>query len=183
VRPPDVLRDDRPLSRLSYLLFTSQLVIAGVFAVAAVGKLRAPAAFVASLAGFGLPARRARPVAAGVIAAEAAVVPLALIPATAVAGLVLATLLLTTFALAIVRTLRRGLRPRCRCLGAAGAPLRKAHVARNAALALLAAAGALAAAVTSPDLEAAPLAVAALIAAVALLVLATLDDLLEVVSS
>jgi hypothetical protein len=154
VRPPDVLRDDRPLSRLSYLLFTSQLVIAGVFAVAAVGKLRAPAAFVASLAGFGLPARRARPVAAGVIAAEAAVVPL-----------------------------RRGLRPRCRCLGAAGAPLRKAHVARNAALALLAAAGALAAAVTSPDLEAAPLAVAALIAAVALLVLATLDDLLEVVSS
>ena len=47
---------------------------------------------------------------------------------------------------------------------------------------MLSAAGAVAAAVTSPDLEAAPLAVAAIVAAVALLVLATFDDLLEVVS-
>ena len=168
---------------LTYLLYTSQLVIAGTFAVAAFGKLRAPAAFVASLAGFGLLGRRAlRPVAYGVMAAEVAVVPLTLIPATAVVGLSLATVLLTAFACAINATLRRGLRPRCRCLGAAGAPLRKAHVARNAALAVLAAAGAVAAAATAPELEAEPLAVAAIIAAVALIILATFDDLLAVVS-
>ena len=158
-------------------------MIAGTFAVAAFGKLRAPAAFVASLAGFGLLGRRAlRPVAYGVIAAEVAVVPLTLVPATAVAGLTRDRAADRLRVRDQCDRCTRGLRPRCRCLGAAGAPLRKAHVARNAALAVLAAAGAVAAAATAPELEAEPLAVAAIIAAVTLIVLATFDDLLAVVS-
>ncbi len=153
---------------------------AGVFALAVVGKLRAPEAFVASLADFGL--RRARrPVAYAVMAAEAAVIPLVLLPATAPYGLALAALLLVGFAVAIAATLRRGVRPTCRCFGTKSAPLRGAHVARNLILAALAAAGVVAAA-QDPAFVGAALAVAAIVAAVALLVLATFDDLVEVLA-
>ena len=168
---------------LTYLLLTSQLVTAGVFALAVIGKLRAPATFAASLADFGLlPARAHRPVAYAVMAAEAAVVPLVLIPATAAFGLAFGASLLAGFAAAVRATLRRGRRPRCRCFGTASAALRGAHVARNVVLALLAVAGAIVAPRTGAALDAAPLAVAGLIAFVALAALATFDDLVEVLA-
>jgi hypothetical protein len=151
-------------------------VTAGVFALAVVGKLRAPEAFVASLADFGL--RRARrPVAYAVMAAEAAVIPLVLLVAPV--GLTLAAVLLLGFAAAIITTLRRGARPSCRCFGTKSAPLRGAHVIRNLVLAALALAGLVAG---DHDLAGAPQAVAAIVAAVALLVLGTFDDLVEVLA-
>jgi hypothetical protein len=151
-------------------------VTVGVFALAVVGKLRAPATFVASLADFGL--RRARrPVAYAVIAAEAAVIPLVLLVPPA--GLALATLLLLAFAAVIAVTLGRGARPSCRCFGTKSAPLRGAHVARNLALAALAVAGLFAG---DHAFAGAPLAVGAILAAVALLLLATFDDLVEVLA-
>jgi hypothetical protein len=167
------------------LLVISQLVTAGVFALSAFGKLRAPGAFVASLADFGLlPARLHRPAGHALIAAETAVVPLVLVPALAPVGLGLAAVLLGLFAAVIVATLRRGRRPRCRCFGVASAPLGPAHVARNVVLAALAGAGAVTAAATAASwsLEPAPLAAGALIAAVALAVVAAFDDLVEVVA-
>jgi hypothetical protein len=176
LRPADVLPHDLSLRRLSYLLLTSQLVTAGVFALAVVGKLRAPQAFVASLADFGLQRAR-RPVAYAVIAAEAAVVPLVLLVAPA--GLALGALLLLAFAGTIAVTLNRGARPTCRCFGAKSAPLRGAHVARNLVLAALAVAGLFAG---EHAFAGAPLAVGAILAAVALLVLATFDDLVEVLA-
>jgi hypothetical protein len=176
LRTADVLPHDLSLRRLSYLLLTSQLVTAGVFALAVLGKLRAPEAFAASLADFGL--RRARrPVAYAVIAAEAAVIPLALLIAPV--GLTLAAVLLLTFAATIIVTLQRGARPTCRCFGAKSAPLRGAHVARNLVLAALAVAGLFAG---DHAFAGAPLAVGAILAAVALLVLATFDDLVEVLA-
>ena len=149
---------------------------AGVFALAVTGKLRAPGAFVASLADFGL-WRARRPVAYAVIAAEAAVVPLALLLAPV--GLALAALLLLAFAGTIAVTLSRGARPSCRCFGAKSAPLRGAHVARNLVLAALALAGLFAG---DHAFAGAPLAVGAILAAVALLVLATFDDLVDVLA-
>jgi len=160
----------------AYLQLTSQLVTAGVFALAVVGKLRAPEAFVASLTDFGL--RRARrPVAYAVIAAEVAVIPLSLVAPPV--GLALGALLLLAFAAAIIGVLRQGRRPSCRCFGTKSAPLRGAHVARNLVLAALALAG-----LGAGDhaFAGAPLAVAAIVAAVALLVLATFDDLVEVLA-
>lgn len=149
---------------------------AGVFALAVLGKLRAPEAFAASLADFGLQRAR-RPVAFALIAAEAAVVPLALLVAPA--GLALGTLLLLAFAAAITSVLRRGARPSCRCFGVKSTPLRGAHVARNLVLAALASAGLVAG---DHAFAGAPLAVAAILAVVALLVLATFDDLVEVLA-
>ena len=85
---------------------------------------------------------------------------------------------------AVALTLARGRRPRCRCFGAAGAPLRPALVARNLALAALAGAGA--AAATGPadptTLAAAPLAVGAIVATIALAAVASFDDLVEIVA-
>ena len=165
-------------------LLSCQLVVAGVFAVAAVGKLRAHAAFRASLAGFALPRRFHGPVAHGVMAVEAAIPVLVLVPATAVAGLALAAAVLTAFAAVVALTLRRGRRPRCRCLGAAGKPLQPAHVTRNLVLAAVAALGAVlgATAAEPTTVEAASLAVAALVATVALAVVVTFDDVLELVA-
>ncbi len=176
LRPAHVLPLNRSLRRLSYLLLTSQLVTAGVFALAVVGKLRAPEAFVASLTDFGL-WRARRPVAYAVIAAEAAVVPLVLLAAPV--GLTLGALLLLAFASAIAVTLSRGARPSCRCFGAKSAPVRGAHVARNLVLAALAVAGLFAG---DHAFAGAPLAVGAILAAVTLLVLATFDDLVEVLA-
>jgi hypothetical protein len=169
LRPAHVLPLNRSLRRLSYLLLTSQLVTAGVFALAVVGKLRAPEAFVASLTDFGL-WRARRPVAYAVIAAEAAVVPLVLLAAPV--GLL-------AFASAIAVTLSRGARPSCRCFGAKSAPVRGAHVARNLVLAALAVAGLFAG---DHAFAGAPLAVGAILATVTLLVLATFDDLVEVLA-
>jgi hypothetical protein len=103
---------------MTYLLLTSQFVVAGVFALSAFGKARVHSAFVRSLADFGVPPRLRRPVAAAVTIAEVAVVPIALRTATAVAGFSLGAALLLGFAAVIGATLRRGSRPSCRCFGA-----------------------------------------------------------------
>lgn len=133
---------------MRYLLLTVQFIVSGVFAVSAFGKVRAQSAFVRSLADFGVPERVRGLVGAVVTVDEVAAVVLG-------------------FAVVVGVTVRRGRRPRCRCFGVEGAPLRGAHVVRNAVLAALAAAGAV---------------VAGVVTAVALAVVVGFDDLLEVVA-
>jgi hypothetical protein len=165
-----------------YLLLTSQLVTAGVFAMSAYGKVREQQAFARSLADFHVPLRMRVPVAAAVTVAEVAVVPLALVPATAVAGLALGALLLFGFAAVIGVTLRRGSRPRCRCFGAAGAPLRGAHIVRNVLLAAIATAGAILAAAQAAPPTIGAFVVTGVLAAALLAAVAGFDDLVEVVA-
>lgn len=168
---------------MSYLVLTSQFVVAGVFAVSATGKLRAPSAFVRSLADFDVPSRLRRPVAAAIIVAEVAVVPVTLVPATAASGLALAVVLLCGFAAVIARAVRSGRRARCRCFGTVGAPVRGAHVVRNVGVAALAAAGAAAilAAPAPMTITAGAVVVAGLLAVLIVAIVVGFDDLLEIV--
>jgi hypothetical protein len=168
---------------LSGLVVFARSVLALVFVVAAVGKLRDRAAFVASVRE--LRVAPAAPVAAAVVAAELLVVLLLVPgrPAATAAGLALAAGLLLAFTAAVVSALRRGLAAGCRCFGASTAsPYGRRHVARNLALAVVAVAGAAAApadpAVTGPVvLAAVPL------AALAALVVTRLDDLVALVAA
>lgn len=165
-----------------YLLLTSQFVTAGVFALSAYGKVREQSAFARSLADFHVPPRVRVPVAAAVTAAEVAVVPLVLVPVTAVAGLALGAVLLFGFAAVVGLTVRRGRRPRCRCFGTVGAPLRGAHVVRNSVLATIATAGAVVAATYQAAPPIGSFVVAGVLAAVLLAAVANFDDLVEVVA-
>ena len=169
---------------MEYLLLTVQFIVGGVFAVSAFGKVRAQSAFVRSLSDFGVPDQARALVGAVVTVAEVAVVVLVLVPVTAVVGLVLGAALLLGFAVVVGVTVRRGRRPRCRCFGVEGAPLRGAHVARNAVLAAFAAAGAVVAATTNASsvFSAGSFVVAGVVAAVVLAVVVGFDDLLEVVA-
>lgn len=130
---------------MHHLVFACRISLATMFAVAAIGKLRsrdAFRAFVSSLAPFGIPPRLAKPpLAASLIAAELAAAA-ALATAPRPGGLLAATLL-AGFALGIAHVVRRGAAVRCRCFGAGGAAVGRAHLARNLVLAALALAVAL----------------------------------------
>jgi hypothetical protein len=135
---------------VSYIAVFGRCLLAVVFLVSAVGKLRGGRQFrefATSLAGMRLlPARAVRPVAALVATAELTV-PLLLapfVPASLVgAGLAVAAGLLTAFAVAIGIALRRRVPASCRCFGGSGtSPLGPQHVVRNAVLVLVACLGA-----------------------------------------
>lgn len=125
-----------------------------------------------------LPARFVVPVAAGVVALEAAVVLLLLLPLAAF-GFALAILLLAGFAGAIFLVLRRGVQASCRCFGGSGAaPFRRHHIVRNVALIAVAGAG-LVAALAAPAISWEAVALGAMPGAVVALLVTRLDDLVE----
>ncbi|MFB4298829.1 MauE/DoxX family redox-associated membrane protein [Actinomadura sp. NTSP31] len=128
---------------MPYVELAARCVLGLTFLVAVAGKLRGRNAFRAfrrSVPGLapGLPPAAT---SAAVVAAEAAVVVLLAIGSTAPAGLALAGAVLLAFALAIHRALRTGRRATCRCFGTGAAPVGRVHVARNLALATVAAGG------------------------------------------
>ncbi|MEU8660838.1 MauE/DoxX family redox-associated membrane protein [Actinoplanes philippinensis] len=169
---------------MSYALIGARVLIGLVFAVSAVTKLRGRAAFTAFRASVAdmrvVPGPLAGPVAAGVVATEAAIPVLLLAPATADAGLVLAVLLLAAFSAGIARVLATGTAASCRCFGVSAAPFGRHHLYRNGALALTAAAGlAWPASATDP----AGSAIVAGVAAVAALTVVMLDDIVELFRS
>lgn len=122
-----------------HLLLVCRCALATVFALATIGKLghRAFPSFLASLPAFGVPARLATPwLAALLVAAElAAAVTLVIAPRL---GGMLAAGLLIGFARGVVHVLRGGQAVRCRCFGAGGAAIGRAHLIRNLALAAIA---------------------------------------------
>jgi hypothetical protein len=122
---------------------TCRALLGAVFLAALGEKLRSRRAFaelVESLRELAvLPAPVWIGVGASLAALEAAVV--ALLAAAPAAGFALALALLASFVWVLARALRRGSRVRCRCFGATGGILGREHVARDAALALVAAAG------------------------------------------
>lgn len=134
----------------AYVLLACRALVGLVFVVSAAGKLRgrrAYAGFVSATARLA-PGRlthgrtwRVRAVAAGVLAAEAAVPLLLGTAATARYGFALAGALLAAFALAIRARLSRGGTLACHCFGATALRLGRGHLARDAGLCAVAGLG------------------------------------------
>ncbi len=117
-------------------LLTARLVLAGVFALAALAKLVDRPGARTALREFGVPAALAAPVGGGLPLAELAVAA-ALVPLpSAWFGAVGALVLLLVFVVAIGINLALGRTPTCHCFGQlASAPAGWATLARNAVLA------------------------------------------------
>lgn len=155
-------------------------LVAVVFAVSAVGKLRSAAvraAFRRSVAGMAvLPARAVGPVAVAVPIGEAVAVALLVVPPTAALGAALALALLVAFTSGIAIVLRRGTRAACLCFGTRERPYGVRHLVRNGLLAATALAGAVL--VGQPTDQALALIMMAG-GALAALVLVVFDELLD----
>jgi uncharacterized membrane protein len=160
---------------MEYLRAAAAALLAVVFAVSSVAKLRDFRGFARSVPVLvPMPARWVPPVSVAVVAAEGSIAALAVVPATATAAFVLAAGLLLTFTAAIAASLRRGRPAPCRCFGVADTPVGPRHLARNTALAALAVLGALAPEHLPPVAGAAVAVAAGVVAAV--LVIA-MDDI------
>lgn len=162
---------------MDYMRVACASLLAVVFAVSAVAKLRDLGGFARSLPAL-FPAGRAfaRPLTAVITAAEAAVPFLLVIPHAAAYGFGLAAVLLVAFTVAIGSALRRGRRAPCRCFGASSAPVGTRHLGRNAALLAAAALG-----IPPPGTlpPAAGLAVAAGAGLVGAVLVVSLDDIID----
>ena len=172
---------------MRYVELVGRSLLALVFLVAVVGKLRGRAAFAefaGSVAQFGLlPTGWVGPAARAAVAVEALVVVLLPLPVTALAGYLLATGLLGVLTGAMLAAVRRGRRPVCRCFGTGGTAIGARHVVRNALLAAVAVAGLVLSLAASgpPRLAAGLLAVVAAVPLAALVV--RLDDLVDLFAS
>ena len=130
-----------------YVAIGCRAALATVFLFAVTGKVAGRGSFrefTDSVAAMRVvPAHAARLAAIASVTAEALVVVLTAVPArlTATAGCALAALLSIAFSGAIAASLRRGNRAPCRCFGRSATPLGARHLARNAILLLVAAAG------------------------------------------
>ena len=121
-------------------LLCIRLLLAGVFALAAVAKLADLSGSRRAVAGFGVPPRVASVLGTLLPVAELGVAA-ALIPASSARlGALGAALLLATFVVAIARSIRRGESPDCHCFGQLHSePAGRRALARNLALTGLAA--------------------------------------------
>jgi hypothetical protein len=157
------------------LAYAAALLLAGLFVVAALAKLRRPSAVASQFAGLGLPA--SRPLAIAVPFVELALA--ALLAVVPPAGGPAALAVLAFFTTIVVRALRAGRRVPCGCFGSARQqPISIVEVLRNAFLAVLAG---LAVAAPAPRVPGLPAALTVVGAAVAgALVLALVDVRREV---
>jgi peroxiredoxin len=125
---------------MNVIVLLARVVLTIVFAVAGLAKLadrrRSPAMF----AEFGVSARLASPLAAGLPLVELGVAAALLAGPTAWWGAMSALILLFGFSIVIAANLVRGRAPQCRCFGQVSAkPIGITTLARNAVLAALAA--------------------------------------------
>jgi uncharacterized membrane protein YphA (DoxX/SURF4 family)/thiol-disulfide isomerase/thioredoxin len=122
---------------VSALLLCARCLLAGVFIVAAAGKLLDIAGSREALKEFGVPARVARFTGPLLPIAELAVAVALLIRPSAVAGAAGALLLLAVFLGGVARAMSQGRAPDCHCFGQIHSePAGPATLARNALLAL-----------------------------------------------
>jgi uncharacterized membrane protein YphA (DoxX/SURF4 family)/peroxiredoxin len=121
-------------------VFALRLVLAAVFATAAVGKLRDLEGSRSAVRDFGVPRRAAAAVGLLLPLTELAIA-VALVPAPSARwGAVAALALLLAFIAGIANALRRGEAPDCHCFGQLhSAPAGRGTIARNGVLAALAA--------------------------------------------
>lgn len=163
---------------MGYVAVFGCWLVAGVFGVAAVTKLRDFSAFADSIVALRLTtARTSRPLAAAVVAAELATT--ALCAVVTEAGLLLGAAMLAVFAWVALAANRSGRVVPCRCFGRDGAPLGPRHAIRNGSLAVVALAGVLAL-WQHPVLPDVPgLLLTGLVAGVAVALVISVDDLIH----
>ena len=129
-----------PVRTIDALVLGSRLLLAAVFAAAAVAKLRDREGTRDAIVGFGAPERLAAPLALLLPLAEIVVAGLLLPASTALAGALGALVLLLLFTVAIALNLARGRAPDCHCFGQLrSAPAGPGTLARNGALVVVAA--------------------------------------------
>jgi len=127
------------------LVLALRLLLAAVFAVAAVAKLRDREGTASTLGEFGVPARLRTTGALALPLAELVAAGLLIALPTARVGALLALALLLVFVAAVSRALARGERPDCNCFGGVhSAPVSRLTLVRNVTLAAVAAAVAVA---------------------------------------
>lgn len=167
-----------------YLMIACRVLLAAVFAIAFVGKVRGRAAldeFVSSIVVLEVLPRRVSVAAAhALLAAEAAAVLLLALPWTVPLGFVAAVGTLAVMTGGILAALRRGRQAPCRCFGSSVTPLGRVHVVRNLVLATLGGVGLIAwitAGASTPHPAGVVLALVA--AGVGALLVVRLDDLME----
>jgi methylamine dehydrogenase accessory protein MauD len=125
---------------MSVLAPLARLFLAGVFLVAALGKLADIKGGRRGLESFGVPRRLASPLALLLPFAELAVAGLLLLGSTVRYGALAALGLLAVFTAAIVTNLARGRKPDCHCFGQLHSrPISWSTVIRNSVLAAIAA--------------------------------------------
>ncbi|MGP3916693.1 MauE/DoxX family redox-associated membrane protein [Nonomuraea sp. 10N515B] len=167
-----------------YLMIACRALLAAVFAIALVGKVRGRTAFdefTASIVTLGVLPRGMSVVAAyALVAAEAVAVLLLALPWTVPLGFAAAVGTLAVLTGGILAALRGGRQAPCRCFGASATPLGRVHVVRNLVLAAVGGIG-LAAWITAGTSAPNPAGVVlALVAAgVGALLVVRLDDLME----
>jgi hypothetical protein len=156
-------------------------VLAAVFAVAFIGKVRSRAAFsefASSLSDITwLTGTRRRISAAAIPAAELAVVLLLALPWAVSFGFGLGVLVLAAFTSVTGSELAKGRQVRCRCFGASGGQIGLAQIVRNVVLLALSLAGLVIEPVSHGGVGAAGLIVAFGLALVAAVGLVRWDDL------
>ncbi len=131
------------------VLIAARLILAGVFAFAALAKLRDPAGTREALAAFRVPARLRHPLSLALPVVELAVAVLLVPTGTARAAALAAAVLLVAFTVGLISVLARGEEVECNCLGSISRrPVGRLAVARN--VALLALAGLVALASSAP---------------------------------
>ena len=126
---------------MTELVAVARLVLAGVFVVSAIAKLRDRSGAREAVVAFGVPTALVGAVAAGLPFAELAAAVLLVLPdPAATTGSVLALVLLAAFTAAIVTNLVRGNRFACHCFGSMSdtAEIGWGTVARNGAFIVLA---------------------------------------------
>lgn len=117
----------------------ANVLLAGVFALAAAAKLADREGIRGSLAGFGVPVRVVAPIGWALVGCELGVAVALLVPPSSRAGALGALGLLAGFGGAVAWHLWHGRRPECHCFGRLGsAPVGWSTVARNGCLAVVA---------------------------------------------
>jgi hypothetical protein len=168
---------------MEYVLVGCRSLIALVFVVSAVSKLRSRRAYAEFVSATGrlsprpVAAATARRLAAATVVAELATVVLVLVPATVPAGFGAAAALLLAFTGTILLALRRGVRAPCRCFGSSEQPLGSAQVVRNAVLLAVAALGLAGGVSAAPSPELAGALVAVVAGGVAATMVVVADDI------
>jgi hypothetical protein len=165
---------------VSYAVIACRALLALVFLVSMLGKVRNRALFAASLRDLRtVPASMVSGVALAVIVCEAVIPVLLAVPGTVVPGFVLAGAMLAAFIVVIGVSVGRGSAVPCPCFGAGAEPLGGRHIVRNTLLLAAAVAGILLAPRPAPDAEAAGILLALVAAAVLAALIVRMDDLIE----
>jgi thiol-disulfide isomerase/thioredoxin/uncharacterized membrane protein YphA (DoxX/SURF4 family) len=117
----------------------ARLILAGVFALAGIGKMLDIPGSIKAVQGFGIPQRLSRPIGIALPIIELAIALLLLPVSTALVGAIGGALLLVAFLGGMINSLRKGEAPDCHCFGQIHSePVGTSTIVRNGVLLVLA---------------------------------------------